>query len=531
MFKGFRQIASLTVISRVFGMARDMAFAYYFGRGGLMDIWTIAFKVPNLARRIFGEGAAASSLIPVYSEQLKNDPIEAAKLGRTVVTAVFAILSVVVLAGELGLWWYCRGHVELESTRLMLTLTALMLPYMVLICTVAILAGLLNSHRHFAAPAAAPIVLNICILCSLFLSGWLLALPGEKMVFWIAGGVLLAGLAQIVLQAVILSRYGISLRPAWQVKTEAFKKIMLLMGPMIIGLTVTQVNTLADDIIAKSLSGSLEKGETFTCFGHSIAYPVWDGAVSSLFYSQRLYQFPLGVLGISLATAIFPVLSVAAAEKDEQLLSRTIRQAVGSAVFVAMPATVGLILVARPLIAVLFQRGEFSAEDTANVRFVLIFYSIGLCGFFLQQVVTRAFYSMQDSKWPARTAMIAVGVNIVLNLILIWSMGTGGLALATAVCSYLQVFILLALLARKFHFGVDRSAIVLLGKIVLATAVMALAGGGALWLMRPLPATTAWDLIRIMLLMVVCAAVYATISRLLANPMLELVFRRRNKSK
>ena len=494
-----------------------------------MDIWTIAFKIPNLARRIFGEGAAASSLIPVYSEQLKNDPAQATKLGQTVITVIFAILAVVVLAGELGLWWYCKGHVELESTRLMLTLTGLMLPYMVLICTVAIMAGLLNSHRHFAAPAAAPIVLNICIISSLLLSGWLLALPGEKIVFWVAGGVLLAGIAQIVLQAVILSKYGITLRPSWQVKSQAFKKIMLLMGPMIIGLTVTQVNTLADDIIAKSLSGSIEKGETFACFGRTIAYPVWDGAVSSLFYSQRLYQFPLGVLGISLATAIFPVLSAAAADKDEQLLSRTIRKTVGSAIFVAMPATVGLILVARPLIAVLFQRGEFTVADTASVRFVLIFYSIGLCGFFLQQVVTRAFYSLQDSKWPARTAMIAVAVNIVLNLVLIWPMGAGGLALATATCSYLQVIILLVLLAKKFHFGVDRPAMVLLGKTVLATAAMALTGGGAILLMQKLPLNTVCDIIRIAVLVVVCAGVYAVVSRLMANPMLELVFRAKNK--
>ncbi len=511
-------------------MVRDMTFAYFFGRGGLMDIWTIAFKIPNLARRIFGEGAAASSLIPVYSEQLKKDPDEAARLGRTVATVVLAILAVIVLVGELGLWWYCKYHVELPSTRLMLTLTAVMLPYMAMICTVAILAGLLNSHRHFAAPAAAPIVLNIFTICSLFISGKLMELPGKQMVFWVAGGVLLAGLAQIVLQAVVLSRYGVAFKPAWQVRTEAFKKIMLLMGPMIIGLTVTQINTLADDVIARCLSGSIEKGETFSWFGRTVAYPVWDGAVSSLFYSQRLYQFPLGVLGISLATAIFPVLSAAAADKDEILLSRTIRQAVGAAVFVAMPATVGLMLVSRPLIALLFQRGEFSAADTSEVQRVLLYYSLGLCGFFLQQVVTRAFYSLQDSKWPARTAMIAVAVNIVLNLTLIWSMGAAGLALATAICSYLQVVVLLLILARKFHFGIGKSAMVLLVKILVATGVMAAAGFGTLKLLDGLPMLKVYDIIRIAALMVVCAASYAISSRLQANPMLELVFRPRKKT-
>ncbi len=529
MFKGFRQIAFLTVISRIFGMVRDMTFAYFFGRGGLMDIWTIAFKVPNLARRIFGEGAAASSLIPVYSEELKRDPETAAVLGRTVVTVVFTILAGVVLIGEVILWWYCRYRVELESTRLMLTLTAVMLPYMALICTVAILAGLLNSHRHFAAPAAAPIVLNLFIIASLYLTGRLIGLPPEKMVFGVAVGVLVAGVAQILLQAVVLSRCGVALRPAWQVHSDGFKKIMLLMGPMIIGLTVTQLNTLADDVIAKCLSGSIEKGDSFTWMGRTIAYPVWDGAVSSLFYSQRLYQFPLGVLGISLATAIFPVLSAAAADNDEALLSRTIRQAVGAAIFVAVPATVGLMLVSRPLIAVLFQRGEFAAEDTTQVQGVLIFYAIGLTGYFLQQVVTRAFYSIKDSKWPARTAMIAVAVNVVLNLTLIWSMGTGGLALATAACSYLQVMILLVLLARKYHFSLGSSAMLMMGKTLLATVVMGLAGLGTLKLLSRLPLVPVYDMIRIGALVLVCGGIYTFMARLTANPMLELVFRSRKK--
>ena len=531
MFKGFRQIAFLTVISRVFGMVRDMTFAYFFGRGGLMDIWTIAFKIPNLARRIFGEGAAASSLIPIYSEELKQNPADAARLGRTVVTVIFTILAGVVLIGEIGLWWYCKYQVELESTRLMLTLTAVMLPYMCLICTVAILGGLLNSHRHFAAPAAAPIVLNIVIIASLFLTGRLLHLPREQMVFGVAGSVLLAGVVQILMQVLPLSRHGFTLRPAWDVRSEAFKKIMLLMGPMILGLTVTQLNTLVDDIIAKNLSGTMEKGETFLFFGRTIAYPMWDGAVSSLFYSQRLYQFPLGVLAISLATAIYPVMSAAAADKDEVLLKKTIRRAVATAVFVALPATVGLLLVSRPLIALLFQRGEFAAEDTRQVQVVLIFYAFGLCGYFLQQVVTRAFYSMKDSKWPARTAVLAVLVNIILNLTLIWSMGASGLALATAVCSYLQVIILLILLSRRFHFDIGKESLLLLSKTVLATVVMALAGLACVKLLSGLSLNWVSDLIRILALVTICASVYATASHLMGNPMLALVFKGRKKRK
>ncbi|MHC5154881.1 MAG: lipid II flippase MurJ, partial [Planctomycetota bacterium] len=316
-------------------------------------------------------------------------------------TVIFAILAVIVVLGELGIWWYYQSHTLIPDTQLKLKLIALMLPYACLICTVAVLGGVLNAHRHFAMPAAAPIVLNIFIIGSMCIGGWLFELPGRTLLFVLAAGILCAGAAQMLMQMVPLAAHGVVLRPAWKVKTDAFKKIMLLMGPMILGLTVTQLNTLADILIANGLSGSEERGAFFMWFGREVNYPVWAGSVSSLYYSQRLYQFPLGVLGISLATAIFPVLSAAAADQDEPLLSKTILKGFQLALFVALPATAGLILVARPLISVLYQHGEFSAEDTAQVRWVLIFYAVGLSGYFLQQLITRAFYSVKDSKWPA----------------------------------------------------------------------------------------------------------------------------------
>ncbi|MHC5200008.1 MAG: lipid II flippase MurJ, partial [Planctomycetota bacterium] len=186
MIRGFRQIALLTVISRVFGMVRDVAYAHFFGRGVLMDIWTIAFMIPNLSRRVFGEGAASSSLIPVYSEELKNNPDKSADLARTAATVIFAILAVIVVLGELGIWWYYQSHTLIPDTQLKLKLIALMLPYACLICTVAVLGGVLNAHRHFAMPAAAPIVLNIFIIGSMCIGGWLFELPGRTLLFVLA---------------------------------------------------------------------------------------------------------------------------------------------------------------------------------------------------------------------------------------------------------------------------------------------------------------------------------------------------------
>jgi putative peptidoglycan lipid II flippase len=525
MIQGFRQIASLTAVSRVFGMVRDMAFAYFLGAAGLMDGWVIAFKIPNLARRLFGEGAASSSLIPIYSEQMHKDPEAANKLACTVVTAIFVLLAVLVLLGEGIIWGYYKFFSIYPSTDLKLTLSGIMLPYTILICVVAILAGILNAHRHFAMPAAAPIVLNIFIISSLCLGGWGFGIQPGSLVFVVASAVLIAGLVQLLMQFWPLRRLGVYIRPAWHVRSREFKRIVFLMGPMILGLTVTQINTLADDFIALWFSGSPEKGEVFSLFGRAIHYPMWEGAVSHLFYSQRLYQFPLGVLGISLATAIFPVLSAEAARKDFGAMVKTISRGIRAAVFIALPATVGLLLVRNLVVSVLFQRGQFTSTDTTLTAGALFFYSLGLCGFFMQQVATRAFYSMQDSKMPARSAVVAVCVNIVLNLTLIWFMGTAGLALSTALCSYLQVVILVLTLRGRFEFSIMNGVLATLIKTSAATILMWIAGKFVLYLCRGLPGGTGFDLLRLAVVVPVAAAVYAAAAKLLRIEMLALLGR------
>ncbi len=510
MVKGFRQIASLTTISRVFGLVRDTAFSHFLGAGWLMTAWTMGFKIPNLARRLFGEGAASASFIPVYSQQIHKDRQQAKELADTVVTVVFVLLAVLVVIGEL-IFWGCRNFFDVNhGTQLGLALSAIMLPYMISICIVAILAGILNVHKHFAAPAAAPIVLNIFIITSLMLTGWVWKVPAQVQVFWVAATVILAGLAQIGLQIRPLRKAGITIRPAWQVHSEPFKKIIVLMVPMILGLTVTQINTLADDVIALSLSS--EQG-----------YPLDWGAVSYLYYAQRLYQFPLGVLGISLATAIFPVMSAAAARKDMQSLSNTISRGIKASVFVALPATVGLILVAKPLVSAIFEHGKFTPENTADTSLTLIFYALGLSGYFAQQVSTRAFYSMQNSKLPAMTALGAVFVNIVLNLILVWPMGTAGLALSTAICSYLQVVILVFMLKKRFGSTLLNGFGKTLAKTLLAVVIMWLTGAILMFMMRNLPDIRIFNILRLAVVVPTAAGVYLLTAKSLRMSELSLI--------
>ena len=512
MVKGFRQIASLTVVSRIFGLIRDMAFSHFLGAGWLMTAWTMGFKIPNLSRRLFGEGAASASFIPVYSEKLHKDPEQARQLRNTVVTVLFVLLASIVLVGQGLVCGYYKFFADNTGTRLGLVLCSIMLPYMIFVCIVAILAGILNVHKHFAAPAAAPIVLNIFIIGSVLLTGLIFKIPPERQVFFIASAVVAAGLIQISIQIPPLRGAGISIRPQWRVHSDAFKKIVIMMGPMILGLTVTQINTLADDIIALFFSN--EQGD-----------PLGWGSVSYLYYSQRLYQFPLGVLGISLATAIFPIMSSDAARKDYEALCKTISQGIKGAVFIALPATAGLIMVSRPLVSVIFEHGEFTASDTSMVSWTLCFYSLGLCGYFSQQIATRAFYSMQDSKMPAITAVAAVVVNVVLNLILIWFLGTGGLALSTAVCSYLQVIILLFVLRRRFKHSILKGLTVTAVKTALATLVMCIVGMSLLYLMRGLPdgpEELRFDILRLAAVVPSSAAAYYLSGRLLANEMLSL---------
>ncbi|HOQ04731.1 MAG TPA: murein biosynthesis integral membrane protein MurJ [Anaerohalosphaeraceae bacterium] len=523
MVKGFRQIAVLTVISRILGMVRDMAFAYFFGRSDLFDAWTIAFKIPNLSRRIFGEGAATTSFIPVYSRYLEKDPKEANRLANTVLTAVFLILTAVVLLVWAGIWGYMQFGAELEGTRRMLKLTAIMMPYMVMICLAAVMGGILNSHRHFAAPALAPVVLNIFLIGALVISGKMLGWPKEKMVYFTAWAVIAVGIGQLLLVAAPMKRYGVQLRPAWEFRSEGVRSILMLMGPMILGLTATQINTLADDIIAKSLSGSAEKGDSFLLFGQTIRYPVWAGTVSGLFYAQRLYQFPLGVLGVSLATAIYPVLSRTAAREDKTELLETIRRGICGAFFIALPATAGMILIGRPLVAVLFERGAFTAADTKATAWILYGYSLGLCGYFCQQIVTRVYYAIGQSRRPAMTAAAAVGVNVCLNLLLIWPMGAAGLALSTALCSYLQVGILLISLRKQLGGNVFEGWMGTLWKTIVCTILMTLTGLLVLRLMRDWPKGTGYELIRIGAVVGICGGVFLVGSWMSGNEMLTLL--------
>jgi putative peptidoglycan lipid II flippase len=523
MIRGFRQIAVLTALSRVLGFIRDITYSHFFGANALLDAWLIAFKIPNLPRRLFGEGAASASLIPVYSHELQRDKAGAKQLVDTVLTVLFVVLAGFVMAGEILVWLYYSFFAATGETKLILSLSSALLPYMVFVCIAAILGAVLNVHSHFAVPAATPIVLNAFIICSIPLASWAMKISTRQQLFFVAAAVLVAGIGQIGMHIPPLRASGVFIKPGWSVRTEAFKKILVMIAPMILGLTVTQINTLLDDIVAWCLSGSAEKGSSFVLFGQTLMYPLRRGSVSHLYYAQRLYQLPLGIFGISLATAIFPVMSKFAARKDFSELAKTVSKGLAATAFIALPSTVGLIAVAKPLISAAFQHGRFSREDTSMVVWPLLFYTLGLCGYFAQQVMGRAFYSMQESKTPVKSALLAVAVDFILNLTLVWFLGTGGLAGSTAICSYLQVIFLLVLFQRylrKHDAGVSITAGLLpeLGKIIAATGAMSAAAVLCLWFSRDWP-----SIFRLALIVTAGTGTYLGCAKLLQIEMLSLL--------
>jgi len=429
-----RVVSALTLLSRVLGLVRDAVFAAAFGAGWAASAYSIAFMIPNLFRRLFGEGALSAAFIPVFSEVRQGgDDRRASRLSGTVLVGAIILLAGLVVIGE-GVVFGLKPLVEATPRNdLTLRLTAIMLPYALLICVVALVGGLLNVLDHFAAPAAAPIVLNLCIIGAVAAGVLADNAPVETRLRWVAAGVLIAGVLQLALQysAVRGKRFRIAL--ALDLRDEAVRRIALLTGPMVLGLAVVQINALADALIA------------YWFVPH-------EGAPMKLYLAQRLYQFPLGVFLIALTTAIYPQFSRMAAGRDMEGFADSVIRGLRMVVFVGLPASVGLILLREPLVALLFERGQFSQADTVRTASVLLFYAAGIWAYGLQMMLGRAFYALQDSKTPVRIAMTMVVLNLALNLILVHVLPEPqerGLALATAICAVIQSAWLAAVLSSR----------------------------------------------------------------------------------
>jgi putative peptidoglycan lipid II flippase len=442
-----------TFLSRILGLARDMVLASLFGSGMAADAFFVAFRIPNLLRRLLAEGSLTIAFIPVFTEYLttrtKKDAFD---LARIVLTLLTFILIIVTVLGVLFSPWIVRiqafgfggSGVKYDLTVL---LTRITFPYIFFISIVAFFMGVLNSLRHFAAPAAAPIFLNVGIIGAAYFISPRLPDP----IVGVAIGVLIGGIIQVCLQIPWIAKEGLKLFFRWQPDHPAVKKIGLLMLPAIFGSAVYQLNSYIGTLLASFLA---------------------EGSVSWLYYADRLVQFPLGVFAIAISTAALPSLSAQAANKDLEKFGDILSHAMRMVFFITLPATVGLIILGKPIIRVLLERGAFDTVSTLMTNRALVFYALGLLAFSGIRIMVSAFYALQDTKTPVKIAVVAFLTNLIFSLMLMGPLKHGGLALALSLASSLQFCLLVIFLKRKVYVVNLRPVLISGLKCALAATVM-----------------------------------------------------------
>ncbi len=473
-----RLISVLTLVSRILGVLRESLAAKYFGAGLVSSAFAVAFAIPNLFRRLFGEGALSVAFIPLYSQALKEqDRTQANRFAAASINLLIVCVAALTLLGELILWAISQ-FAHLDPDRLLaIKLTAIMLPYALLICSTAFLGAVLQVNRRFGLVAASPIALNVLLIGSTVLTAriWNLSDPHQqvKAIYFISACVVIAGAIQVAMLLPALRRIGFrfELTSFW---TPAVRRMLKLSIPVAIGAGVLQISVLLDRAIAYFLAAG-EDVQSFTLFGHSYAYPMQLGAAARLFWAQLLYQFPLGVFAIALATAIFPKLSADALEADRKKFREGLRRGIKVALWEGIPASVGLMIVAQPAVQVLFERGRFMPADTALVAASLQVFSAAIWAFSLQQILSRAYYALHDTLTPLIMSTITLAIDLSIKLSAIWFMGERGMALGTSVSFTIQVVAMLLLLRRRVGSLGLREVGGFVGKVMAATAMMALA--------------------------------------------------------
>ena len=474
-----------TLASRILGYLRDMLIANFFGAGLVADAFFVAYRIPNLLRRLLGEGALSASFIPVFTEYLTTKPKEEAqRLARISGLLLLAILSILTILGIIFSPIIVRviapGFIkDPQKLSLTITLTRILFPFMMAIGMAALALGILNSLHRFIIPALAPSLLSISeIFFILFICPLM-----ERPIIGLVLGVLVGGFAQFFFQVPSLVKKGFLL-PAgrsysnprlklmdypqnllknWNVLWKRWtsilnhpgvKRIGLLMLPATLGLSVSQVNTFVDTICATLLR---------------------EGSVTALYYANRLMQLPLALFGTAIATVALPMMSRSVAATNMEELKDTLSLSLRMIMFTIIPASLGLIILGSPIISLLFERGRFTSQATQATSWALLFYSTGIVAYAGVKVVASAFYSMQDTRTPVRIASIAMVANIVLNLILMRILDVGGLAFATAIASFINLLILLYYLRKKIGRLGGKKVLHSLVKILLATSAMGIA--------------------------------------------------------
>jgi len=433
LFKSTMIVASMTFISRILGLLREIVFASFFGATAGMDAFIVAFKIPNFLRRLFAEGAFNQAFVPVLAAQKTQvDQQQMRELIQRTMGTLGIVVFIVAIIGMLtsAVWvaifapgfWHDPAKFHLASGLLRITF-----PYLFFISLTALSGSVLNVYSRFAVPAITPVLLNICLIAAaIWLSPYF-----THPVTAIAWGVLIAGVVQFLFQLPFLIRLKLLSWPRWGWRNPHVQRIIKLMVPVLFGASVVQVSLLVDTIFASFLK---------------------TGSVSWLYYSDRLMQFPLGVFGVALSTVVLPHLSKHHAKAQQGDYNRSLDWALRWVLVIGLPAAVGVGVLSMPLLVSLFHYGQFSIYDVVMSQESLIAFAVGLLFFIAVKVLVSAFYARQEMKLPVKIAVIAMLANIVLNGVLIVPLAHAGIALATSLAAALNALLLVWFLRkRKFY--------------------------------------------------------------------------------
>jgi putative peptidoglycan lipid II flippase len=454
-------IGAATMTSRVLGVARETVLAALFGAGNEMDAFNVAFRIPTLLRDLFAEGAISAALVPTFTRRLAQRGRDSAwRLGNLVVNALVAITCGFVVAGWIAAPWLARTFAPeyaLVPGKLALTalLIRIMLPFLTLLAIGVAMMGMLNALRRFFVPAVSPAMFNVAMLFAAFALVPLMPRLGWPRIAAIAIGTILGGLGQIAIQWPLLRREGWQYRPVIDFRDEGLREVMRLMAPATIGLAAVQINVFVNTVLAT--------GEG-------------TGAVSWLNYAFRLMYLPIGLFGVSIGTAALPEISRHTAVSDAAGLQRTVAQALRLTIVLNIPATIGLMVLARPIVSLLLERGRFGPDDAAATATALMCYAPGLVGYAAVKIASPTFYALRDPRTPVVVTAVSVVVNIVLNLLLVRSMGFAGLAVGATIAALVHAGILLWQLRDRVGSIGGRENLRVFVLITIAAAAM---GAGA----------------------------------------------------
>ncbi len=478
-----RVLAICTLASRITGLARDIVLNHVFGQRWVQDAFNYGFLIPNLFRRLFGEGALAAVFVPVFTEVLdqRGRPAAWVLLGRVagLMSLALVVLTILLEIGVLAVWQFAPGG---PMRTLQLGLSAVMIPFMIGVCMLALFSSILNCIQHFTVPALLPVVLNILLIVGALVVGPAMGEALERQVYGVAVCVLAASVIQMAIILPVLRGHGVRFRLALYWSDPDLRRMTRTFIPVLLGQGVLLFNVFFDAQICTFLTRGPEEAATFSMLGTEITYPLAEGALSAVNNAQRLYQFPLGVLAISLATAAFPMFSLYASRRNMDGLRSSVAQSLRLSVFVGLPSGVAMILLAEPIVSLLFEHGRFDAAATERAARVLQWYGVGMAAFCCQHILLRAFYSLKDTLTPMRIGCYLVVLNITLSLALIWhpDVREAAFGISTTVTSGLHVCISVWLLRRKMEGRIGARAVA--ASVARTAAATAVAGAAAWWL-------------------------------------------------